>query len=111
VGPAPRCGAASRRRGARRGRAPPLFRLAKHSAPVTALLVIGDLGQIASCSEAGELIFWDYVAQGVARLVQHEQAMLCLALRGGAREVLVGTRSGAILRFPLHPRPAQALVG
>jgi WD40 repeat protein len=82
----------------------PLFKLQGHYETVTGLAVLAETGELISCSEDGSLIFWDYVSREAARKVQHKEALLCLAPRSDRSEVLVGSREGNILRFPLHSK-------
>ena len=82
----------------------PLFRLAAHSGPVAALAVLPDSGALVSGGPDGRLAFWDYVSQKRVHAVQHEDAMACLAPRADRAEVLVGTRQGNVLRFPVPDR-------
>ena len=131
----------------------PLFALVEHTGAVTGLQLLPQQGLLASCSTAGELLFWDYVAQRCVHRWDHRDSFLSLALRvlpegvrrlaaagmaedgcvqdhaefdrrvasagmpsceaeaavsnqvGGARhpgwEMLVGTRQGRMLRFPV----------
>ncbi|CAD7702679.1 unnamed protein product [Ostreobium quekettii] len=71
-----------------------------HTGTVTGLAVSQLSGHLLSCASDGLVLFWDYVAGKVVRKIEHRDELSCMALRPDVSEVLVGTRSNNVLRFP-----------
>lgn len=86
-----------------------------HDVTLQSVLVLAELGHVASCGADGRLVFWDPCIgrvdmDGVDEIQTYEQPeeFRCLAYVSMTKQILVGCESGKIIAFPLPERCARA---
>jgi len=78
--------------------------LRRHRGPVTAAASVPLSGHVLSAGADGQLCVWDARRGVCLRTTRRKEEILCAALRYDVSEVVIGTKSGSVLRCPLGER-------